>query len=192
MLTLQKIDMQKQDKMQNFILTIFLTVVALISFMVRTNILMLVVGAGIITGFVLSKPILMIVSSVILLIILFFKFKSGAYKHAHLMNILHAKHTFDHLNEDQRNLVHTVAMQGLRDGGMSNPVERMRDFTDLQRYGIYALAMNDASIPSAIKGYRWVDIPNPIIIPEQIMQNIDAQIDLFEHQYKVILDIKKQ
>lgn len=135
--------------------------------------------------------LILIIIAGITCFVLLFKFKSSAYKHAHIMNILHAKHTFDHLNDDQRNVVHMAAIQGLKDGGISNPIERMGKFNDLQRYGIYALAMNDIGILPVIKGYRWADIPNPIIIPDQIMQNIDAQIDIFEHRYKVRLELIK-
>jgi hypothetical protein len=130
--------------------------------------------------------------SITALLFIAFKISSGMKRQRQILNILYANYTFQQLNGDEKNAVIAVASNILHKGGVHNARERLEGFNDLQRYGVYALAMAELEIPPAIGKYTWSYIPNPIVISEKIEKEIDVQLELFykDHGIKLSLSSK--
>jgi len=122
----------------------------------------------------------------------FLKIKSAIDRRRKILNILHAKYTFDKLNTDQQGEVIKRVKHILLEGGGGLDVEKtFNRLTDLQLYCLYSLAMAELYIPSATGKYSWAYISRPLIIPEKLEKELGTQIDFFEYEYKVKLNFGK-
>lgn len=128
--------------------------------------------------------IALVVVGILVICVVLYKVSSGMRRHRHVLNILYANHTFQQLTDEDKSAVSAVATHILHKGnGSSNRV--LERLNDLQRFSLYALAMEELKIPPAGDKYAWSHIPNPLAVPG----HTEADIELFEKDHGVKLNL---
>ncbi|MDH5546136.1 MAG: hypothetical protein OEZ43_11115 [Gammaproteobacteria bacterium] len=101
--------------------------------------------------------IVLIISTAILALALVF-FLSLRRRYNAAMNVIMARYTFDRLNRNQQAQIKEVAQQLVKQRGLN--IEGYAH--DVERYGWYAQAMRQLSIPSKLpENPKWHVIANP-------------------------------
>ena len=125
-------------------------------------------------------------------ILILIKIKLGMQRQRKLFNILHGKYTFSQLDDQTKKTIITVATRGLKDGGILDAENRLLHFTDMQKYGTYALAMEELKIPPVLSTKTgWMYVENPIAVSEKEIHELDVALDLFKKDFNVELIIDK-
>lgn len=139
----------------------------------------------------MNTSIIVAASLVFLFVVL--KIRSGMNRQKQILNIVYGKYTFDQLAEKEKTRVVTVALDILHRGGIhaEDTKERLGQFNDLQKYGVFALAMEELNISPAGGKYTWQYVRNPIVVSEKIRKELEAALELFCKDYGVRLDLEK-
>lgn len=126
--------------------------------------------------------------AIIVFVIVASRFLGNVKQHGHALNIVHACYTFSKLTDADKEAVIAVASNILR-RDMGSPSSRRRTLESLrddQKYSLYALAMEELSIPPADPRYSWQYTSHPLATPP----NLSSVVELFEKDYSTKLDLK--
>lgn len=114
----------------------------------------------------------------IIILVVFFKVRSGFSKYKAAQNALLAKYTYATLDANSKKRVVNQTKSILSAGSMSGDEEKVLQLEDRIRYGLYALAMAELNIPPALADYNWQFVKNPFVA----LLNAETQIQAAKRQ----------
>lgn len=132
---------------------------------------------------------LYIALGLVVAVLIIYKIFRTRQRHAAAMNVVFAKYTFEKLSEDKKNLVRGVA----KDLVLSSPTKRRGYVNEVERYGWFALAMNELGMPSKVPDNpQWNKVKNPYTAIKPGDRLFAAICVVLKSDYGIDLEISKQ
>ncbi|MDH5301944.1 MAG: hypothetical protein OEW58_11340 [Gammaproteobacteria bacterium] len=135
----------------------------------------------------MSNSIWMAIVGVVVLSILY-KVIRTKQQHAAAMNVIFAKYTFEKLSEEKRNLVREVA----KDLVLSSTSKRRGYVNEVERFGWFALAMNELGIASMVpENPLWNKVKNPYTAIKPGNKLFSAICGVLKSEYGIDIEISR-
>lgn len=84
-------------------------------------------------------------------------------RYSAMLNAAMAKHVFTKLSPDEQTQVEQRAVQILKDGGIRNPEQRLKELSAPLKFCFFGLAMSELGYAPPVSSEKWVTVRNPFI-----------------------------
>ncbi len=134
----------------------------------------------------MNMNVLLILLVVVAATVVMMRIRAGLKRQRHVFNILHAKHSYPHLYDEDKNGVDIVAIDILHRDGVADAKGRWDSLTEFQKYSLRALAMAELEIQPLDHRYSWSYNEHPLAVPA----GIETDEELFGREHKIDPEFK--
>jgi hypothetical protein len=150
-------------------------------------VLMGIIGYAVTTVIYMSEPFTIIGVGFIVAFIVF-RVVRGMAATKKVLNILHARYTYELLHPDEQKDVQQIAVMILsRESGcgVDHAISWHERLEPSSRFSLYALAMAEANIQPMTNMPHWMFVGRPLTLSKREMRELESQKYFFEKKYHV-------